>query len=317
MKLKKVILSFFIVGTLVLSGCEFFENNGSLTLSLTDAPIENDSVTGVWITVTGIEYHTPDGDWQTFDDYMSTGAINLMALNSGLVEALGTDMPLPAGRYTQIRLLLDNDEQKAGPPSSPGCYLSFDLDGDPLTEDIIEPLFVPSGDTSGYKATGSFTVPINGSVAITADFDLRKAVVETGNHYILKPTIRLIVDGEAGWITGAVVSADIPAGAANIVIYAYVDGAWTDSEALDPVVDTDSRFPNAITSSAVADTDAEHPEDWYKLAFLDGGTYDLAVATYDADGGFIEIWGFYNDAEVIAAKGSAVELSNTTLVLVL
>jgi hypothetical protein len=37
-------------------------------------------------------------------------------------------------------------------------------------------------------------VPVNGTVVVTADFDVRKAVVLAGSSYILKPTIKLIVN---------------------------------------------------------------------------------------------------------------------------
>jgi hypothetical protein len=37
-------------------------------------------------------------------------------------------------------------------------------------------------------------VPVNGTVVVTADFDVRKAVVVAGSSYILKPTIKLIVN---------------------------------------------------------------------------------------------------------------------------
>jgi hypothetical protein len=36
-------------------------------------------------------------------------------------------------------------------------------------------------------------VPVNGTVVVTADFDVYKAVVVAGSSYTLKPTIKLIV----------------------------------------------------------------------------------------------------------------------------
>jgi hypothetical protein len=37
-------------------------------------------------------------------------------------------------------------------------------------------------------------VPVNGTVVVTADFDVRKAVVIANSRYILEPTIKLIVN---------------------------------------------------------------------------------------------------------------------------
>ena len=73
------------------------------------------------------------------------------------------------------------------PPTSPGCYIEF-------AGNTTEPLFVPSGGQTGYKAIGHFEVSVNGTVEVTADFDVRKAVVVAGSSYILKPTIKLIVN---------------------------------------------------------------------------------------------------------------------------
>jgi hypothetical protein len=86
-----------------------------------------------------------------------------------------------------------------GQISNPGCYLEFE-DGS------TENLYVSSGAQTGYKTVGSFTVPINGSVDVTADFDVRKSVVEAGvtGMYLLKPTIRLVVENQAGQIAGSV-----------------------------------------------------------------------------------------------------------------
>jgi hypothetical protein len=63
-----------------------------------------------------------------------------------------------------------------------------------FADNSTEPLFVPSGGETGYKATGQFTVPANGTVEVTADFNVHEAVVVADSHYILKPTIKLIVN---------------------------------------------------------------------------------------------------------------------------
>jgi hypothetical protein len=44
---------------------------------------------------------------------------------------------------------------------------------------------------------------------VTADFDVRKSIVKAGasGKYILKPTIRLVVDNQAGCIKGDVTNA--------------------------------------------------------------------------------------------------------------
>ena len=170
---------------------------------------------------------------------------------------------------------------------NPGCYIEF-ADG------TQEPLFVPSGYETGWKAVGAFTVPSNGDVAITADFDARKSVIETGvsGFYILKPTIRLIVDDQAGQITGGVTN--IPDGV-DVIIYAYEDGVYTSAEEEDPMNDTTARFPNTVTSDGVND------EGNYHLAFLAPMTYDLVVAT-SIEGEFQEVLWIVEDVVVESKK---------------
>jgi len=96
------------------------------------------------------------------------------------------ELTLPSGNYTQIRFMLDI--QEIGPsPTSPGCYIEF-------ADNSTEPLFVPSGGETGYKGICQFEVPVNGTVEVTADFDVREAVVIANSRYILKPRIKLIVN---------------------------------------------------------------------------------------------------------------------------
>ena len=157
---------------------------GILKLYLSDAPIDSENVTAVNITIQEIQYHL-DGEWITCGEFIGPQTYDLLELTEGNSALLG-ELALPAGNYTQIRFILDIPEMGQN-PVSPGCYIEFD-------GNYTEPLFVPSGGESGYKAVGQFTVPVNGTVEVTADFDVREAVHLAASRYILKPTIRLIVN---------------------------------------------------------------------------------------------------------------------------
>ena len=162
---------------------------GTLKLYLCDAPLDAENVTGVYITINEIQYHLIqyhlDGQWITCEEFKGPQTYNLLELTGGNSALLG-ELTLPAGDYTQIRFMLDIPE-KGSSPANPGCYIEF-------ADNSTEPLFVPSGGDTGYKAIGHFEVPVNGTVEVTADFDVRKAVVVAGSSYILKPTIKLIVN---------------------------------------------------------------------------------------------------------------------------
>ncbi len=157
---------------------------GMLELYLCDAPLDAANVTGVYITINEIQCHR-DSQWATCQDFVGPQTYDLLELTGGNSALLG-ELTLPAGHYTQIRFMLDIAEEGSS-GASPGCYLEF-------ADSSTQPLFAPSGGKTGYKGVGYFEVPVNGTVEVTADFDASKAVVVAGSSYILKPTIKLIVN---------------------------------------------------------------------------------------------------------------------------
>jgi hypothetical protein len=290
--------------TLGLGGCQLFVKDGSVSLSLTDAPTDAENVEGVWITISEIQYHSNDS-WITVAGF-EPQAFNLLDLTGGVTAPLA-DFTLPAGKVTQIRFILDAPTEGGGSPTNPGCWISFS-DG---TADA--PLFIPSGGQSGVKLTGEFDVPINGSIDIVADFDARKSVVVTGpvggdSRYILKPTIRLIVEDQAGKIAGTATGLEP---GYVYAVYAYEAGTWAASETSEDA--SGISFPGAVTSYTLSDEDADgtadtsgsDPEDGnpgYVLAFLATGDYQVIVARTDT-AGIIEA--VVAGTATVEAKGTA------------
>jgi len=180
-------------------------------------------------------------------------------------------------------------------PYNPGCYIEF-------ADNSTSPLFVPSGNTTGYKGVGQFTVPNNGAVQVTADFDVRKAVHLADSHYILRPTIRLVVNNEAGRISGSIANNSTYT---DIIVFAYTDGTWADTEDDEPVPPA-SRFPNAVNSGKMCE------DGHYTIPLLAAGTYDLAVAGYDgAD--FGEVLGFISDVVIESNKTTKRDIDTSAL----
>jgi hypothetical protein len=251
-----------------------------LALYLSDAPLDAENVTGVYITISEIQYHLGN-QWITCEEFKGPQKHDLLELTGGNSTLLG-EFTLPAGNYTQIRFMLDIPE-KGPQPVNPGCYIKF-------ADNSTEPLFTPSGNTTGYKAIGRFEVTANETVEVTADFDVREAVV-VADFYILKPTIRLVVNSEAGSIRGSIANNSTYT---DIIVFAYEDGTWADTEANEPVY-PESRFPNAVNSGKMCE------EGDYRVPFLAAGTYDLVVAGYDG-AEFREVLGFISDIEVESSK---------------
>jgi hypothetical protein len=279
MKRLSLLLSIAFFSVLLFS-CEKDEINnqdldgkGIVNLYLTDAPIDAEDVTGVYITVTGIEYHKADEGWITAEEFGEPQVYNLLELTDGKSEMLGS-FTLEAGLYSQIRFMIEAPDMGDGfNPSNPGCWIEF-------ADESTAPLFVPSGGQTGYKAVGRIVVPENGEITLTADFDVRRSVVMRPNHdtYILKPVIRLIANDEAGRIMGAVENAPEDV---DMVVYAYESGTYTEDEAATPEGD-DPRFPNAVTSDKVG---AEYD---FQLWYLAAGDYDLVLVS-SVDGEFQEV----------------------------
>jgi hypothetical protein len=146
--------------------------------------------------------------------------VNVLALQFQQ-KVLG-DAVVPAGDYNQLRLVLEGNDGFAGPAN----YVVLAADPD----QVKLPLTTPSGQTSGVKIVGHFSVQEGEGTAVALDFDPARAVVQAGNsgNYNFKPTgIRVVrmdsildfygglagavLKSDASPVRGAVVSA-LPAG---------------------------------------------------------------------------------------------------------
>jgi len=301
MKTRTTIIISLIIGLFVFfQSCEKDDENndytGTLTLSLTDAPVDLETIDSINLEITGIEYNKAGGSWEMVEGFGEPKTYNILDLTDGTSELIG-QFPVEAGRYTQLRFLLNAPEYGTANQSNPGCYIVF-KDG------TTEPLFVSSGGETGYKAVGEFVVPINGSVSVTADFDARKSILKEAGvtgMFLLKPTIRLIMDNEAGAIAGNLLNT---AADTSYVVYAYADETYTASESDDPAGE-EPRFPNAVTSDEP--DEASH----YRLSYLAPMTYDIVVASF-IDTTFQKVEGIVEDVSVTSesVNNQDIDISN-------
>ena len=161
-------------------------NSGTLRLALTDAPACVD-YKAVNVTVQKVRVHQSssagdnDAGWSEVV-LRSEKRINLMVLTNGVLEELG-ETELPAGRYTQMRLVLS-----ANSPSSPPANSVV------LANNAEIALDTPSGTQSGLKMNVGVDVPAGGFADIVLDFEACKSVVKLGNsgRYNLKPVITVM-----------------------------------------------------------------------------------------------------------------------------
>ena len=272
-------------------------SKGKISVSITDAPIDDANVEAVYISINSVEVNGPDG-WVTLDEFDEPEKIDLLSYQDGNAYFL-TEETINTGTYTEVRLILDIQERNGNVQANPGCYIEY-KDGS------VQPLFVPSGGQSGYKAKGEFTIADGGVTAVTLDFDVRKAVVEAGNSgkFILKPTVRLVEDADVAMIRGTFDDED--ADYTSVVVFAYENGTFTEAEIAAPA-DEDVRFPNAVTSDAV------EADGSFTLAFMNAGTYDLYFAAFDENGDFVELIGTSPDVTLSAGLITELELTLTLL----
>lgn len=223
------VVALFLAATAIMAGCSGNGSSnavsnsgttpatGTLGVSLTDAPACG--FDAVNVTVSKVRVHQSssaaenDADWH--DIILNPGRkINLLNLNNGTLESLG-ERPLPAGHYTQLRLVLvENTRSNAAN--------SVVLSG---TTSEIE-LVTPSAVQSGIKLKHEFDVASGQRVDLVMDFDACKSIVTRGNgSYGLKPVIKVIpfvLNGINGVVDASLLGS-------NVVVSAQVNGTMVAS----------------------------------------------------------------------------------------
>jgi Domain of unknown function (DUF4382) len=159
--------------------------DGTLRLALTDAPACG--YDHVYITITKIRVHQSasagDGDSGWSEIALATGRrIDLLSLTNGVLEELG-QTELPAGKYTQMRLIL---AANGGLGVQPNAVVP--------TGGVELPLNTPSAQQSGIKLNVNIDVSAGFVADFVLDFDACRSVVRAGNsgNYNLQPVIAVI-----------------------------------------------------------------------------------------------------------------------------
>lgn len=258
------ILRFFILVFLLFSvmSCNSSSDDdatGRLSLSLSDAPAPD--YRAVYVTIAEIQVHpsgSDEGGWMTVLRPNTT--YDLLELVNGKTAELGV-AGLPAGTYTQMRLIL------AGTPGpgtnvldKPHPYANYLVT---ISGDEIE-LKIPSGIQSGIKLVHPFTVVEGRTTGLVLDFDASLSVVRAGasGKWLLKPTIRVI-----GTLDKSVLSGTVTDLTGNPLPHALVTAQVSDPSA--------ASEPERVVVSASTLTDGNGA---YRLC-LEPGQYILVVTS--------------------------------------
>ncbi len=186
---------------------------GTLRLALTDAAACG--YDNVFVTVEKVRVHASgtaaDADSGWHEVVLATPQrVDLLTLTNGTLLPLG-ETPLPAGKYTQMRLVLGS----TAPAGSPAGTLANSIKP---TGGVETALTTPSGMQSGLKMNIDIDVPADKVADFAIDFEACKSFVKAGSsgQYLLKPVLSVIpILSDAGQrIVGYVDAAAATAGAA-------------------------------------------------------------------------------------------------------
>ncbi|MBN1698821.1 MAG: DUF4382 domain-containing protein [Spirochaetales bacterium] len=133
-------------------------------------------IEGIWISIARVEAHNDDGTWRTIVDNGGEGMrFNLIDIACDIaVVGIGV---LETGLYTQLRLVLDNDN-------------SIDIVENELLREL--PLAVPGGSETGIKLVTSFEVTRAARLNIVLSFNPEKSLVAMGNdRFRLQPVFEI------------------------------------------------------------------------------------------------------------------------------
>lgn len=182
----KVFLALAVV--LAFAACNNDDDSGDvqgtarMSVQLVDAPGDYDAV---YIDVQDVVVKYQGSDDEVNIGTINTGVYNLLELTGG-VSVLLADDQLPAGKISQIRLIL-------------GTENSVVVDGQSY------PLATPSAQQSGLKIQLNETLEQDVFYEYILDFDVESSIVVQGNGgYSLKPVIRASLVADVGKISGQV-----------------------------------------------------------------------------------------------------------------
>lgn len=230
---------------------------GTIHVSLTDAP--SCGYDQVNVTIDRVRVHqsstAADTDSGWSEVVLSPARrVDLLTLQNGVLEDLGQTQ-LPAGTYTQLRLVLAPNDA-----------------ANPLANSVVPTggtetaLTTPSAQQSGLKMNVNIDVAADKIADVVLDFDACKSVVKRGNsgRYNLKPVI-----------TVTPVLSD-----AGLRVIGYVDPALDMATTQVSVQTAGVPDPVVVKATAPSD-DPNHPEDKGKFVLypVPVGTYDLVVTS--------------------------------------
>lgn len=254
---------------LLFSSCNSSSDRGLLSLSLTDAPVDN--ATNVVVDITAIQAIPQNGSPITYT-FSQPQQIDLLQLQQGVTTSLLNDWSLPPGQYIGLNLFVS-----AG-SNVPDSYIVLS-NGNQYPLVPLQPVNstscgLPCVNTAELSINTPFYIASNENDAYVIDFDVRKSVLPPsspgGMQYLLQPEGRMAAILDSGNIIGIVPNSLITPGCTPAV-YVFAGANTTPT-------DINNNAPPAsqpLMESAV--TLNNNTGDYvFTAAFLPTGKYTLA-----------------------------------------
>jgi len=288
-----------LMSLISFTACQKDANDGtggggtaSTSIKVTDAPIDDASVTGAFVTIADIQL-----DGKSVQGFTKT-TVDLNAYRNGTTKAIGT-FNLEGKTYSSITFVLDYDMDANG--ASPGSYV--------VTTGGVKHKLESTG--SSITISKSLTLSAGASNSLVADFDLRKMIIHQsgtgGDNYDfataaeLQSSVRVVAESNSSTISGKLNNS--VAGTGKVIAYVYKKGTFNRTTEMQAQGTSGIQFKNAV-SSAEVDVNGN-----YQLHFLESGDYEVHFANYtdlNADGKF-ELSG------TLVVTGTILDLLNLSL----
>ncbi|SHE47156.1 protein of unknown function [Fodinibius roseus] len=192
-KILSVPLTLLIGISVLVVGCETDDSGlgadggmGTMTVQMTDAPIDSADAVNVFIERVEVNNAEDEEGWTVLNEPQQS--YNLLELVNGATEVIGSS-ELEPGVYNQIRLIL-----------SEGGH-SVEVNGE------VHDMKVPSGPQTGIKLNINAEIEPDIEYVLLLDFDASRSVVAAGPpgnavKYLLKPVVTAKEEAITGNIEG-------------------------------------------------------------------------------------------------------------------
>lgn len=247
---------------------------GIVSLSVSDGPVHD--ATKVCVSFDEIEFK--QGEESTVITLDPAESVNLLDFQGMNAAPILVNQELAAGEYQWVRLGVDAVRgSNGGNGDSGGAGCDGEASYVVMEDGGVYNLYIPSGAQSGLKLVGGFTVIADGIANFTAEIDLQKSLKAPPGlapDMMLRPTIRLVNNDEAGALTGQVANELATAESCEPSVYVFADGVTPN-----PIGNGDEPDPDDPVATALVEdriNDEGGTEFHYTVGFLEPGDYEAA-----------------------------------------